>query len=236
MVTIAICDDEKYMRIQIKKLASDFFRDKNMEVEIIQFAGCEELLGYCKKIDILFLDIQMKGINGMEAAIELRKGNFKGFIIFITVLKEMVFQSFDVQAFDYLVKPIEETHFKKTMERLILSMKNGKENKLLVQRGFERNIISFDDIIFCEVIDRKIYLHLVSSDVIDFYDRIENLQTKLDDRFFRCHRSFLLNMKYLKSFKNGTAYMANGEEIPVSRLRSKEFSSVILQYMKEWRL
>ena len=82
----------------------------------------------------------------------------------------------------------------------------------------------------------KVYLHLVSSEIIDFYDRIENLETKLDSRFFRCHRSYLINLRHLKSYKNGMAYMESGEEIPVSRLRSKEFSGVILQYMKEWRL
>jgi len=76
----------------------------------------------------------------------------------------------------------------------------------------------------------------VSSEIIDYYDRIENLERRLDGRFFRCHRSFLINLKYLKSYKNKTAYMENGKEIPVSRLRSKEFSGVILQYMKEWRL
>ncbi|MDE5864337.1 MAG: LytTR family DNA-binding domain-containing protein, partial [Lachnospiraceae bacterium] len=161
---------------------------------------------------------------------------FQGFLIFITVLKEMVFRSFEVQAYDYLVKPIEQKHFEKTMERLLVSLQNANEASLLVQRGYESSIISFDDIIFCEIIDRKVYLHLVSSEVIDFYDRIENLETKLDSRFFRCHRSFLINLKYLKSYKSGVAYMENGKEIPVSRLRSKEFSRVILQYMKEWRL
>ena len=108
--------------------------------------------------------------------------------------------------------------------------------KLLVQKGYERIIISFDEIVFAEIIDRKVYLHLTTSEVVDFYDRIENLEAKLDSRFFRCHRSYLINMRYLKSYKNGVAYMETGKEIPVSRLRSKAFSEVILQYMKEWRL
>ncbi len=85
---------------------------------------------------------------------------------------------------------------------------------------------------YCEVIDRKIYLNLASAEIIDYYERIENLQSKLDDRFFRCHRSYLINLKYLKSYKDGIAYIEGGKEIPVSRLRGREFSSVILQYMK----
>ena len=178
----------------------------------------------------------MKDMNGMETARKLRNRKFKGVLIFITILKEMVFQSFEVQAFDYLVKPIEAGCFEKTMERLLVSMKNASESSLLVQRGYESSIILFEEIVFCEVIDRKVYLHLTSSEIIDFYDRIETLETKLDSRFFRCHRSFLINLQYLKSYKNGIAYMENGMEVPVSRLRNKEFSNVILQYMKEWRL
>jgi len=147
-------------------------------------------------------------------------------------LKEMVFRSFEVQAFDYLVKPVEEKQFERTMERLLASMHSTGEDSLLVQKGYEGRIIRKDEIVFCEIIDRKIYLNLVSDEVLDYYERIENLETKLGGRFFRCHRSYLINLKHLKGYKNGAAYMDNGREIPVSRLRSKEFSSVVLQYMK----
>lgn len=236
MITIAICDDEKQTLDQIRKLVSVFFREKNMEVSIVCFPGGEELLRYDRSVDILFLDIQMNGIDGMETARKLRSRNFRGFLIFITVLREMVFQSFEVQAYDYLVKPVEEKKFVGTMERLIVSMNNVSEERLLVQKGYERSIVPFADIIYAEIIDRKVYLHLASSEVVDFYDRIENLEERLDSRFFRCHRSYLINMQYLKSYKNGVAYMEGGKEIPISRLRSKAFSEVILQYMKEWRL
>ena len=236
MINIAICDDEKYISDKVKKLALDFFHRKNVEIKISQFGSGEELLRYNKSIDILFLDIQMDGIDGMETARKLRSQNYKGYLIFITVLKEMVFQAFEVQAYDYLVKPIEEEYFDKKMERLFASMQNANEANLLVQKGYESNIISFDDIIFCEIIDRKIYLHLKSGEVIDYYDRIENLETKLDGRFFKCHRSYLINLSYLKSYKNGMAYMINDQTIPVSRLRSIEFSSVVLKYMKERRV
>lgn len=236
MIRVVICDDEKYMSDLIRTRVSDFFRKRNMEIAISQFSTGEDLLKYDKKIDILFLDIQMKGIDGMETAKEMRNRNFKGFLIFITILKEMVFESFEVSAFDYLVKPVDEKYFKRMMERLLASMQNNGKASLLVQKGYESTIIPFEEIVFCEIINRKVYLHLASSGVIDFYERIEHLETKLDSRFFRCHRSYLINLMHLKSYKNGMAYMESGEKIPVSRLRSKEFSGVILQYMKEWRL
>ena len=232
MIRIAICDDEKYMSDHIRAMVSDFFRKKNREITILRFSCGEELLKYDGQIDILFLDIQMKEIDGMETARKLRTDKFRGFLIFITVLKEMVFQSFEVQAYDYLVKPVEKKQFEKTMERLYDSMQNASEESLLVQKGYESRIIFKDDIVFCEIIDRKIYLNLDSSEVIDYYERIENLEAKLDNHFFRCHRSYLINLKHLKGYKNGIAYMDNGSEIPVSRLRGKEFSSVVLQYMR----
>ena len=232
MIRIAICDDEKHMSDHIRAMASDFFRKKNREIQLRTFLSGEELLNYDGQIDILFLDIQMNGMDGLETARKLRAGKFRGFLIFITVLKEMVFQSFEVQAYDYLVKPVDEKQFRKTMERLYASMQNTSEDSLLVQQGYERRIVPKDEIVFCEVIDRKIYLNLASGEVVDYYERIENLETKLGSHFFRCHRSYLINLKHLKGYKNGTACMDNGKEVPVSRLRSKEFSSVVLQYMK----
>ncbi|MDE7478419.1 MAG: LytTR family DNA-binding domain-containing protein [Lachnospiraceae bacterium] len=239
MIRIAVCDDEQYMSDKISMMVSDFFRHKSrehyyeIETEVTQFSSGEALLKSDKTFDIVFLDIQMNHMDGMETARCLRSSGFKGYLIFITILKEMVFQSFEVQPYDYLVKPIEENYFEKMMKRLLASIQNGKEKHLLVQRGYDSSIISFDEIVYCEIIGRKVYLHLRSSEVIDYYDKIENLETKLDSRFYRCHRSYLINMKYLRGYKNGAAKMEGDIEIPVSRLRSKEFSSVILQYMKK---
>lgn len=235
MINIAICDDEPYMSEKIKELATAFFQKKNIDTAVCTFSSGRELLTYAGTMDILFLDIQMEGIDGMETACRLRSHNFKGFLIFITVLREMVFQSFEVQAFDYLLKPLKAEQFEKTMERLYQSMENASKRRLLVRKGNESSIVFFDEIIYCEVIDRKVYLHLKASAVVDYYEKIERLEEILDKRFYRCHRSYLINLKYLKSFRDGTAFLEGGGEVPVSRLRAREFSEVILQYMKTWR-
>ena len=146
-----------------------------------------------------------------------------------------VFNAFEVQAFDYLIKPLQEENFNRTMNRLLLSIRNHSDKQLLIQKGTEWHIVPFDDILYCEIINRIIYLHLKDTTTLDYYDKIENLERKLDNRFFKCHRSYLINLQYLKSYKTGQAYLVNGETIPVSRLRGEEFSQIVLQYMKERR-
>lgn len=235
MLYIAVCDDETYMLDKLEKNVRNFFDRKNMDIDIIKFSNGKELLEYKEPMDILFLDIQMNDIDGMEAAKKLRNSNFKGFLVFVTILKELVFQAFEVQAFDYLLKPIDKSSFDKMMNRLLNAMQKEKDKMLLIHIGNESRSVSFEDIIYCEVIDRKIYLHLKSTEIVEYYEKIKNLETKLDGRFFKCHRSYLVNLQYLQGFKNGIAYMNNGERIPVSRLRNKEFADVVLQYMKEWR-
>ncbi len=240
MIYIAVCDDDALMADKICMVILNFFHKKNNEnrfakqynIEVAQFLCGEALLESDKQFDIVFLDIQMKNMDGMETARRLRGNGFKGFLIFITVMREMVFESFAVQPYDYLVKPFEEFYFEKIMERLLHSMCNNSEKSLLIQRGYDSSIISFDNIVYCEVIDRKVYLHLSTLEVVDFYDRIDKLEAKLDRRFYRCHRSYLINMKYLRGYKNGIARMEGGTQIPVSRLRSRAFSEAILQYMK----
>ena len=123
LIRIAICDDEKHMSDHIRAMASDFFRKKNREIQLRTFSSGEELLSYDGQIDILFLDIQMKGMDGIETARKLRASKFRGFLIFITVLKEMVFQSFEVQAYDYLVKPVEENSLKRRWSAFTLPCK-----------------------------------------------------------------------------------------------------------------
>lgn len=235
MIYVAVCDDEEYMANTIRQMTVDFFRSKNREVFVGLFSGGEELLGSDQKIDILFLDIRMKAMDGLETAGELRRRGWGGYLIFTTVLREMVFRSFSAGPFDYLVKPIEVDSFAITMERLLISM-GGRGASLLVQRGMESHIVPLEEIVYCEVIDRKIYLHLRTAEVVDYYDRIDKLEAKLDERFYRCHRSYLINLQYLRNYRSRMAVLEAGTggtaEVPISRLKSREFAQVVLQYMK----
>ena len=138
MINIAICDDEVYMLNLLTEKVLGFFKQENMEIAVFPFQSGKALLDCDKKLDIVFLDIKMGEPDGLETAKELRGRGYGGFLIFITVLQEYVFNAFEVQAFDYLVKPLQEDNFSRTMSRLLLSIRSHKGKQLLIQKGTEK--------------------------------------------------------------------------------------------------
>lgn len=232
---IAICDDEAYMTDLLADTAAEYFARRNIRISVSRFSNGADLLASDINFHIIFLDVRMKRPDGFETAQRLRQRGFERFLIFITVMREEVFRAFEVNAFDYLIKPLQQEDFNRTMDRLLQSIRQQNISCLLIKTGERQTLISFDDIVYCEIINRKIYLHLRNSSVVDYYDKISELVKKLDRRFFQCHRSYLINLQYLKSFRPGEVCLTNGESVPVSRLRSSELSAAVLQHMKKQR-
>lgn len=234
-ISIAVCDDEPYMSEYLAEQVSAFFACESLPTRISLFPDGNSLLSSAEALraDVLLLDIQMPLPDGLETAKELRRRGFSGFIIFVTILRETVFEAFEVQAFDYLVKPLAPDAFRRTMRRLLSALLKQQESRLFVQKGNAQHIIPFADICFCEVIDRKVYLHLKDSTVLDYYEKIETLEQRLDGRFFKCHRSYLVNLDYVGGCQDGQVLLSQGERIPVSRLRERELTQALLRHMKE---
>ena len=168
----------------------------------------------------------------MEAARLMRARGYGGMLIFITVLKEEVFEAFEVRAFDYLVKPLEDSRFKRTMGRTLAALVQEPGNCLVVQKGNLCQAIPFTQIIYCEVLGRKVYIHQKDGMVMDYYDKLEDLEKRLDSRFFRCHRSYLVNLDYVCGYSGGLAALWGGSQVPVSRLRGRELKQALLMHMK----
>ena len=123
MIRIAIVDDEKVIREQIMKL----IEKKQMDCVVDTYSSGEEVLGNGKNYDIAFLDIQMAGMNGIDTARALRQKSEDMVLIFITGVKEYVFEAFDVAAFHYLIKPIEENKFWEVCDRAVLEVTKKKQ-------------------------------------------------------------------------------------------------------------
>lgn len=181
--------------------------------------------------DILISDIRMPGMDGLETARQLRQNGSRALIVFVTVLGECVFDAFEVQAFDFLLKPPDPSRFRRMMARAMAAL--GPGDSLVVQRGNACRVVGFSELAYCEVQGRKIFLHLCDGSLVDYYGRMDALEKRLDSRFFRCHRSYLVNLDCVRGCGDGQAALAQGGSVPVSRLREGDFSRALLRRMRE---
>jgi len=232
LIKIAVCDDEEIMLSALTNKIDYYMEHTNYLSRLFAFSSAETLLKSKESFDIIFLDIQMDGMTGMEAAQKLRLTGSECFLVFVTVLKECVYDAFQVEASDYLLKPIEDERFIGTMNRIFDHIGDRQKNNLLIQKETWCKSIRFADILYCEAINRKIFVH-TKQEVINYYFKIEELEKQLGPCFFRCHRSYLVNLKYVCGYENGRVELENGENISVSRLRQQDFAKAVLCYMKE---
>ena len=235
MISINICDDEEYMLDTAYKGITEIMSGLGQEFHINRFASGAEMLSSAAKPDIYFLDIQMEPFDGMETARRLRTSGYDGIIIFMTVLGGQVYDSFEVQPFDFLVKPLDTERLRKTLERAVKHLEKKSSDALTVQVNNAYQTFPFYKITYCEVLGRKVSVHRQGETPFEFYDRLDDIEKKLDGRFFRCHRSYIVNLDHIQSCKNCVIKLSDNCEIPVSRRREQELMQALMRRMRERR-
>lgn len=196
---IAVCDDEK----NVRELLADKIRSLFPSAELALYPSGEELLAADTPTDILLLDIQMPGKDGMQTAREFRAKNRQAAIIFVTALEEYVFQAFDVEAFHYLVKPFDDDKFASVLQTAVnrrLEKSVNATASLVITKGGEHITVNPQEIIYAEVFDRKIILHTLQ-DEIEYYGKMKELEKKVGEDFYRPHRAYLVNMNYIRKIR-----------------------------------
>lgn len=232
MIKIAVCDDEPEMLAVLRTKIQAEMDGRGLFYEIALFESGEALLASGETFALVFLDVQMKGLTGIETARKLRACGKKSAIIFVTVLHETVYDAFEVEATDYLLKPIDEARLKGSLDRALRYVRQGRKKRLLIRSAGQCRSIKLEDIICCEVINRKVTVYTIG-EAMEYYCRIEELEKQLDGDFFRCHRSYLVHLGHVSRYANGEAVMDNGQRLPVSRLRGQDFTRAILRYLKD---
>lgn len=229
-MNIAIVDDEKVIREQIKNMIACKFPDYQTDT----YSTGEELLTVRKYYDVIFLDIQMDGINGMDTARKLREQQKESLLIFITGMKEYVFEAFEVNAFHYLLKPVEEKKFEEVLKRAIreIEKQRKKGQKQLFIKTRTRNItLNQNSILYIENRAKKVEIH-TNEEVVEMYASMRELEKQLSDSFYRCHRGYLVNMAYITEYSNDNITLSNGEDIFLSKEKYKEFVKVYMRYLR----
>lgn len=241
-MTIAICDDEKGVRELLKHKVRTICPD----AEIVLYQTGKELLDAGDRIDILFLDIQMPGKDGMETAREFREKYHTTILIFVTALEEYVFDSFDVGAFHYLVKPFSDEKFYAVLQKAVNQYREhnclsrgqyskGEERSMIIKAGGVSSKVFIKDIIYAEVFNRKIVLHTTKGE-IEYYGKLSLLEKQMGQDFFRPHRSYLVHFKYVVKYDASKIVLEKGT-VPMAKPRYSDFVKQYLRYnqrKREW--
>lgn len=230
---IAICDDEKEIRAMLAEKVQALYPKANLSL----YQSGEELLLSGIQPDILLLDIQMSGKDGMETAREFRKKNKTAILIFATVLEEYVFQAFDVGAFHYLVKPFDDGKFAEVLKNAVCQLEekkaelaNAKKETpcLMITTQGKHIAVKLEDIVYAEVFNRKVIIHTLDSD-IEYYGRMKELEEKAGEDFYRPHRAYLVNFNYIKKYDAAVIYLEKGQAL-MAKQNYHDFVKCYLRY------
>ena len=180
--------------------------------------------------DLLFLDIQIPDMLGMEAAKRIRQMDNRVMIIFVTMLTQYAIEGYSVGAFDYVLKPVRFEEFSSKMDRVCRMLAHQSTSMTLEVRTKEEiRRINVDDITFLEVSNHDVLIH-TDSEIIRQWGNLKTYEEKLAPaHFVRCNVSFLVNLKYVRAV-NGNTVMVHGHNLPISSSKRKEFLMALAQY------
>lgn len=230
MIKIGICDDDKNIIQKIKDYISEYKGDK---CTIESYNSGEELIENKKKFDVILLDIDMEGIDGIETGKKIRDYDKNVKIIYVTSFTDYVNLAFKVHAFLYLNKPIKKEEIHNALDEVI-SYKDNSEEKELIEFKTDEGVIRIEpkEIYYFEYINRKVN--------IKTKDKIYKIKEKITDTanvmskygFVMPHKSFTVNLFYVKSIKGYDIFMMDGSVIPLSQKKSVEFRERLNMFLE----
>nr|WP_289767736.1 LytTR family DNA-binding domain-containing protein [uncultured Acetatifactor sp.] len=251
-IRVAICDDEP----NIRSLLASLVRRQDETCEITEYGDSQTYLSDRQAHDLLFLDIELGGgtaqdsgsggetgsgagagsMNGMELARRLRQMPLSSqpLIIFVTGYDSYVYQAFDVEAFQYLVKPVNQARFAETFRRAaerIAAAEKQRRSTLVIQTGSTSRTVPLQDIYYVESQGHKLLLHLKEGN-LEYYGKISQLEQELQGQFSRIHKGYLVNLSYVEEYSRNQVALANGEKLIVSKRKYDDFVKTHLRFLQ----
>ncbi len=229
---LAICDDEASQRDYLFNIITFWAKKNRHLIEIKQYEEASPFLfDYSeeKDFDILLLDIEMPGMNGIELAKAVRRGNSTVQIIFITGYYEYFSDGFDVSALHYLIKPVDERKLYPVLDKAVENL-SYRQRSVLIATSDGSIKVSLADILYIESENVYVNVHTVHG---TYRTRMTlgKFAEQLDETFFKVHRSFVVGLKYIKKITRTDITMTNGEIIPISRGLYDEVHAALIKHL-----
>ncbi len=230
-IAFAICDDEYTQRNYITTIVQKWADKSNTFIDISHYESAESFLFNYeenKLIDILLLDIQMKEIDGIELAHKIREENKNMQIVFITGYPDFMAEGYDVSALHYLIKPVKEDKLFEVLDKAQKNLKQTEKSLFLtINREMHRILLS--EIRYIEAQGHYIIVNTISNSFKTKMN-LSEIQTTLSNEFFRCQRSFIVNLKYIRKITKTTVILDNMTEIPLSRNLYETINQAIITF------
>ena len=235
MIKIAFCDDELSVLNELRVLLDQYRVDSNQEIDYTAFQNPWDLLSEIERgtrYDILFLDVVMPGQNGIDTAAEIRNYDSNVKIVFLTSSEEFAVQSYTVGAYFYQLKPIWKESFFRLMDSAISACEKERTQSLILRCKTGITRIELRHIEFCEVLHRTLFIHLNNGEVLESAGHLDELFRKLAPfgGFLRAHRSYLINLDYVKNISSHVITMSSLAEIPIPHGKYQEIKDKYLEF------
>ena len=231
MIRIAIVEDTTADLKKLQSFLERFLNERGQTARIFLFSdGTEFLDDYPDQLDIAFLDIEMKQVDGIRAAYRVRESDPRVQLVFVTNMAHLALEGYAVDAADFIVKPIVYDAFSVRMDRLMDRLERRQTRFLMTHQGKETFCCNIREITYIESLNKKTILHQVGRHTLYSSEPLYGLEKKLkSEPFFRCHNAFLVNLDYVRAF-GAAGVTVEGTLIPVSKYRKKEFMNTLANY------
>jgi len=232
MLRIALVDDDRKDLEKLSSYVEDYMEQSGLEAELSHFQSGRALLDAAASFDIILLDIQMEGLNGIETARKIREQDEEVILIFITNMIQYALDGYAVAAMDFVLKPIDAFGVARQLDKARKKLERRNMVNLRLRSSEGSYIVNARDILFMEIQGRKLRVCCNNTEYLcnNSMQDMEELLT--GNGFFRCHSSYLVNLRHVESIQGNDAVI-RGERIPISKHRRREFMSAVTAYYGE---
>lgn len=233
MMRIAFCDDDHTFLEQVKEYIKRYIKETEISVEFSFFEDGDSLLSAIKNhvFDICFLDVLMPLMDGMETARELRRNNNSIKLVFATTSSDFAVDSYEVKAKNYLLKPISYEKFKSVLDDLHTEL-TKEEQCLVVKTAVGYQKLYHNEIAYLESMNKIVMIYLRNGSLVETKEPLYHLEERLlSDNFFKCHRSYMVNMHHIETFNSSSIIMRSGKQIPIARGYAEELKNAYFRLM-----